>query len=121
MTDVYLDDKFVGTVENTTQFLNSIKEERRKNKLPTALNVFYNESSNEIFVEISKGRARRPLIIVENGQSKLTETHLSGLKAGKLKWSDLLKESVIEYLDAAEEENTLVAFKPEDLTKEHTH
>ncbi len=121
MTDVYLDDKFIGTVDNANEFINTVKQERRKNKLSPAVNIFYNEASKEIFIDISKGRARRPLIIVENGQSKLTETHLTNLKAGKLKWSDLIKEGIIEYLDAAEEENTLVALSEEDLTQEHTH
>ena len=121
MTDVYLDEKFIGTIENPKEFIKIVKQERRKNKLPVSLNIFHYESSNEIFIEISRGRARRPLVVVENGQSKLTETHLTNLKAGKLKWSDLIKEGIVEFIDASEEENCFVAIKEEDLTQEHTH
>ncbi|MBI4155493.1 DNA-directed RNA polymerase subunit B [Candidatus Woesearchaeota archaeon] len=121
MTDVYLDERFVGSVDNPKEFINLVKQERRKNKLTSAMNIFYNDTSNEIYIEISKGRARRPLIIIENGQSKLTNAHLDGLKAGKIKWSDLVKEGVLEYVDAGEEENCLIALEEEDITPKHTH
>jgi len=121
MTDVYLDERFIGSVDNPKEFINLVKQERRKNKLTSAMNIFYNDANNEIYIEISKGRARRPLIVVENGQSRLTNTHLDSLRAGKIKWSDLIKEGIIEYVDAGEEENCLIALNEEDITPEHTH
>ena len=48
-------------------------------------------------------------------------TEVGKLKEGKMNWSDLIKEGIIEYLDAEEEENAYIALRPEDLTKEHTH
>ena len=58
----------------------------------------------------------RPLIIIENGMSRLTDEHLRLLKEDILKWDDLLKNGIIEYLDTAEEENALVALYLEDIT-----
>ncbi len=121
MTDVYLDEKFIGTVDNPKEFISTVKQERRKNKLTQTLNIFHNETSNEIYIELSKGRARRPLIIIEEGKSKLTETHLTNLRLGKIKWSDLIKEGVVEYVDASEEENCLIALNEGEITLEHTH
>ena len=121
MGEVYLNGKFVGTVENCEEFINTVKEERRKEGITANLNVFYDEKADEAHIECSKGRARRPLIVVKEGQPMLTERHLKQLEKNEISWSDLVKKGIVEYLDAAEEENTLVAFFEKDLTPEHTH
>ncbi|MBI2135373.1 DNA-directed RNA polymerase subunit B [Candidatus Woesearchaeota archaeon] len=121
MAEVYYNSKFVGTAEDPNSFVSRIREERRTGSVTDNLNVYYNVKSNEIHVETSKGRARRPLIIVRDGRPLLTEKHIKQLEKNEISWSDLVKQGVIEYLDAAEEENTLVAFFESDLTPEHTH
>ncbi|MEM4755647.1 MAG: DNA-directed RNA polymerase subunit B [Candidatus Woesearchaeota archaeon] len=121
MADVYLDEKFVGTVADGKEFAKSVVLERRKGKLSPALNVRYAAEFDEVYLETSKGRLRRPLIVVSDGVSLLTEKHILQLQKNELSWDDLVAQGVIEYLDAAEEENAYVAFSPEELTKEHTH
>ncbi|MBL7056561.1 DNA-directed RNA polymerase subunit B [Candidatus Woesearchaeota archaeon] len=121
MTEVFLNGKFTGEVEDAASFVNSIKEERRAGSINDAVNVYYDEKSDDVFIESSKGRARRPLIIVRDGQPLLTEKHLKQLERNEISWSDLIKQGIVEYLDAAEEENTLVAFFDNELTQEHTH
>jgi len=121
MVDVYLDEKYVGEVENPKEFIKKVKSERRIGKIPAPVNVNYDKDLNEVNIITSKGRVRRPLIIVEDGEPLLKKTHVDGLRTNKINWQDLIKEGVVEYLDAAEEENTLVAMDEKDLTKEHTH
>ena len=121
MTEVYLNSKYVGTVDDVNSFVSKIREERRAGNLTENVNVHHNEKSDEVFVEASKGRSRRPLIIIREGQPLLTEKHLKQLEKNEISWNDLVKQGVIEYLDAAEEENSLVAFFEKDLTPEHTH
>lgn len=121
MVDVFLNERVIGNVENINEFLNKIKIERRKGIIPENLNVGYDENLNEIHIETTKGRCRRPLIIVENGKPKLTEEILKKIEEKEIKWEDLIKEGMIEYLDAREEENSFVALTEEELTKEHTH
>jgi len=121
MSEVYLNGKFLGDVENPQQFVNQIKLERRKNKINYNLNVFYNENIDYVIIESGKGRTRRPLIVVKDGQPLLTEQHIKQLEKKEITWNDLIQQGFIEYLDALEEENTLVAFYEKDLTKEHTH
>ena len=121
MTEVYLNSEFVGTVENAAEFVNRIKEERRLSIIPNNINVYHNQKSDEVRVDCSKGRARRPVIIVKDGQPLLTEKHIKQLEKNEITWSDLLKQGVIEYLDASEEENCLIAFFENELTPKHTH
>ncbi|MEK6860362.1 MAG: DNA-directed RNA polymerase subunit B, partial [Nanoarchaeota archaeon] len=115
------DEKFIGHINTAKEFIRKIKGERRKCKLPSTLNIFYDEDFDEVHIQISKGRVRRPLIIVENGESLLKKMHIEQLRAAKLTWNDLVKQGIIEYLDAAEEENSYVAISEEELTKDHTH
>tara|TARA_Y100000310_G_scaffold335831_1_gene418838 strand:- start:736 stop:2538 length:1803 start_codon:yes stop_codon:yes gene_type:complete len=121
MEEVFINSKFYGTVEDTDSFISKVKEERRAGNLTDNLNISHNEKSNAIYVETSKGRARRPLIIVREGQPLLTEKHLKQLEKNEITWTDLIKQGIIEYLDAAEEENSLVGFFEKDLSPEHTH
>ncbi len=121
MTDVFMNSKFIGTVPNGAEFKQQIVQERRLGKLSEHLNVAYNEARDELFLETAPGRTLRPLIVVKEGKPALTERHVEQLEKGELSWSDLVQQGVIEYLDAAEEENALVALEPSDLTPEHTH
>ena len=121
MTEVYLNAKFTGTVDNAEDFVNKIREERRKGSITDNLNVHYNQKSDAVEVECSRGRARRPLIVVKDSQPLLTESHIKQLEKNEIAWSDLIKQGVVEYLDAAEEENSLIAFYEKDLTPEHSH
>ncbi|MBI2663464.1 DNA-directed RNA polymerase subunit B [Candidatus Woesearchaeota archaeon] len=121
MTDVYLNEKFIGSVDNPENFVKKIREERRRARVPTIVNIYYNSKVNEVYIDYSNGRARRPLIVVEDGKSKLSEFHIAQLENNEMTWDDLVQQGLIEYLDAAEEENSYVALKEEELTPEHTH
>ena len=121
MSDVYLSGKFVGSVEDGEAFASSLREERRRGAVSENVNVFFNASSSEVNIEAAKGRLRRPLIVVRDGRPLLTSEHVEKLSRSELKWSDLVKQGIVEYLDAAEEENAFVSFFEEELTPEHTH
>ncbi|MBI3036938.1 DNA-directed RNA polymerase subunit B [Candidatus Woesearchaeota archaeon] len=121
MADVYLSGKFVGTIDDGEAFASSLREERRRGILSENINVFYDSAAGEVHIEAGKGRLRRPLIVVRDGRPMLTPEHVDKLGRNELKWSDLIRQGVIEYADAAEEENALVAFFEEELTTEHTH
>ncbi|MEM4263526.1 MAG: DNA-directed RNA polymerase subunit B [Candidatus Woesearchaeota archaeon] len=121
MPEVYLNGKFVGEVDNKDEFINRIKADRRSGAIPANTNIYFDESLNQIFVETFRGRTRRPLIVVKDGIPLLTEKHIKQLQKNELNWNNLVEQGVIEYLDAAEEENALVAFSEKELTPEHTH
>jgi len=121
MTDVFLDYKFIGTVDAARDFIARFIGERRQGQIPHDANITYDDATDSVFVEISHGRSVRPLIVVKNGKPLLTDDHVKRIQAGELSWPDLLKQGLIESLDAAEEEMALVAIEETDLTPEHTH
>ena len=121
MSDVFIDNKFIGTVKDAKAFKESIVSERRRGKLSEFVNVAYVEEEDKLLVETSSGRPSRPLIVVKDGKSLLTSKHLDQLENKEIGWSDLIKQGIIEYLDAVEEEEALVAFFEKDITSAHTH
>jgi DNA-directed RNA polymerase subunit B len=119
--DVFFNGMFIGTVEDGKKFVKQIKEKRREKNLPIQMNFREDEGIKTIYISTESGRVLRPLIIVEDGTSRLKDEHLVQIEQGEMKWGDLIDRGIIEYLDAAEEENALVALNEESLTSEHTH
>jgi len=121
MVEVFLDGRYLGSTNEPEKILKDVKDKRRSGALSSQINVVHNERTDEIKVLSDSGRVRRPMIVVENGKSKLTEEHVEKLLNGEYKWDDLISKGVIEYLDAEEEENAYIALRPENITPQHTH
>src|SRR3989344_5388908 len=118
--DVFFNGKFIGFAENGESFSKKFKELRRREEIPFEVCIRNDDLLNQIVISSEVGRVLRPLIVVENGESKLKDEHLVLLSEGKIKWKDLVKEGVVEYIDASEEENSFVALRREDLNSDHT-
>jgi DNA-directed RNA polymerase subunit B len=123
---VFVNGSFVGYSDDGEVLSRSFRELRRSGVLSPEANIAYYQSEraelyDEVYVNCDAGRVRRPLIIVEEGAPKLTSDHIVKLKSGDLEWRDLIRQGLIEYLDAEEEENTLIALDYDRLTPEHTH
>jgi DNA-directed RNA polymerase subunit B len=119
--DVFFNGRFIGLVENEEEFTKKIREERRGGELPAELSVVNNITIDIVNISTEVGRVLRPLIIVQEGSSKLKNEHLVMLEQDKLSWEDLIKEGIIEYIDASEEEDALVAISPQDIGPDYTH
>ncbi|MAG40013.1 DNA-directed RNA polymerase subunit B [Candidatus Pacearchaeota archaeon] len=119
--DIFYNGRFIGAVENAEEFVDSIKTERRLGNLPIETSVKFEKYLDTVFISTEVGRVLRPVIIVENGESKLKQEHLEMIKQGTLNWEDLIKQGILEYLDASEEDDCLIAFEESELTQEHTH
>jgi len=121
MSEVYINNKLSGEIDNPQEFVQQFREERRRSAISPNVNIFIHPITQDVAIETMKGRTRRPLIVVRDGRSMLTPEHLSKLERKEWAWNDLIAKGVVEYLDAAEEENCLVAFTEDELTPEHTH
>jgi DNA-directed RNA polymerase subunit B len=106
---VFLNGSFLGAVEKGEEFRHKLIEKRREGDIHHEVNIAYYDDTREIMINCDAGRVRRPLIIVENGNSKLTKEMINWIVSNKWSWSDLLRNQVIEYIDAEEEENLFIA------------
>ncbi len=120
-SEVFFNGIYVGNIENPENFVSELREKRRASELPYQISIKEDSGFQYISISTESGRALRPLIIVENGSPKLKSEHLIQLEQGDLTWNDLLKKGIIEYIDAAEEESSLIGLYEEELTSEHTH
>lgn len=121
MANIYLNGKYLGAHKRPNEFIKSIKKLRRFGKVSSQLSIAHYPDLDSIEINTDAGRVRRPLIIVEDGKPNLTPQIQEKIKEGKLKFSELTNMGIIEFLDAEEEENALIALIPDDLTPDHTH
>ncbi|HID90763.1 TPA: DNA-directed RNA polymerase subunit B'', partial [Candidatus Bathyarchaeota archaeon] len=118
-TKIFFNGVPIGYHVKPVELTRSIRRLRREGKISPEVNIALYD--REVHVNCDAGRIRRPLIVVEGGRARLTEKHVNLIRSGKWKWADLINHGVIEYLDADEEENALVALSRERITEEHTH
>jgi len=122
---VFVDGNIIGFCNNPQDMVSIFREKRRTGEISTEVNVTHfskaQTESEEVHVNCDEGRVRRPLIIVNNGVAKLQPKHLEKIALGEWTWEDLVKNGLIEYLDASEEENAYIAISLEKVGPEHTH
>ncbi|PIN94742.1 DNA-directed RNA polymerase subunit B [Candidatus Pacearchaeota archaeon CG10_big_fil_rev_8_21_14_0_10_30_48] len=119
--DVFMNGIFVGSIVDYHKFISDFQAVRRKGEISREVSIRFENKHNIIVILSDTGRVLRPLIIVDNGIPRLKDEHIQKLKNGEMKWEDLIKDELVEYVDASEEDNLLPALNKEDLTPEHTH
>ena len=118
---VFLNGSFLGVVENGEEFRSQLIDKRRAGEIHHEVNVAYYDDTKELMINGDAGRVRRPLIAVKSGEAQLTKDMFAWVKSGKWSWTDLLRNQVIEYVDAEEEENLFIAIDEDALNSESTH
>jgi len=122
---VFVDGNIIGYFGSPAELARDFVERRRRGEISTEVNIAYFTKAKgereELYVNCDEGRVRRPLIIVESGVPKLRPEHVEKIASGEWSWEDLVKNGIIEYLDAEEEEDAYIALHPKELTPEHTH
>ena len=124
---VYVNGNLIGITDEPQKLTEDIRLRRRQGTLSQPseksqeVNIRYHEGLNSIYINCDEGRIRRPLFIIQEGKQLLTKKHLERMTKEKMQFKDLLLEGIVEYLDAEEEENALIAVDKKDLTPKHTH
>ncbi len=118
---VYVNGSLVGTHPNPEQLADHIRQARRRGDVSEMVNVAVNQRTDEVIVNADAGRARRPLLVVEDGEPLVSDEDVEALENGDIEFQDLVDRGYVEFIDAEEEEDILVAVEEDDLTEDHTH
>ena len=118
---VYVNGSLVGTHPDPHELAAQVREARRIGDISEMVNVSVKDRTREVIINADAGRARRPLIVVDDGEPRITEQEVEALTEGDLTFDDLVDHGYIEFIDAEEEEDIYVAVTEADLTDAHTH
>jgi DNA-directed RNA polymerase subunit B len=121
----FIDGNIIGYCNSPEELTREFRERRRRGEISTEVNIAcfqkIHGERDELYVNCDEGRVRRPLIIVENSVPRLQPEHIEKIASGEWSWEDLVKNGIIEYLDAEEEENAYVALNLEDINPDHNY
>jgi DNA-directed RNA polymerase beta subunit len=112
LTSVFLNGIIIGFSEDPDVTVNEIRNLRSKGLLDREISVTYDIVDNDIRVYSDEGRFSRPLITVQDGKLLIENQE-------KYKWRSLIKKGSIQYVDASEIENSVIAMYPEMVEKRY--
>jgi len=118
---VFVDGALIGLIDNPKAFVAQIRNMRRQGALSTEVNISHKEFNNDVVIHTDRGRARRPLIVLQNGKPLINPEEIERLSRKEADFNSFVRKGMIELIDAEEEEDLLVAMDPGDITPEHTH
>jgi DNA-directed RNA polymerase subunit B len=123
---VFLDSSLSGYVMDTEEFCSEFRNMRRNALINSDVSIYLKIPQNpkaetRIYINAYSGRVLRPLIVVKNGSPLLKKEDLEEALKEKISWRELLKKGELELVDANEEENCLIATKPDQLNSKHSH
>lgn len=116
---VLVNGDWIGVHSNGARLAKQVQRLRRSGRIddPTAT-VYFLAEENELRIFTDQGRCVRPLLVVDEKDSKrlvLSDAHVEALRQGDIVWADLLSCGAVEYVDMHEEETCLVAITPDQI------
>ncbi|CAE7878457.1 POLR3B, partial [Symbiodinium sp. KB8] len=108
---VFLNGLLVGAHRRPHEFARRMRLLRRLGIIGEFVSVYLHEDQHSVHISTDGGRVCRPLIIVDpvTRQPRITQEHISQVRAGLRDFNSFLVDNCIEYVDVSEENNCLVA------------
>ena len=119
---IIINGNWIGIAKDPYELFLFLKQKKRSGIINIYTSIIFDYKNSEIKVCTESGRLTRPVLIVENNNTMLTDTIVDKIDNNELEWDDLLvdhklKHSVIEYIDADEQNFSVIAMKPKDLNQ----
>ena len=112
---VHVNGDIFGLHMNPHKLVDHFKRRRRSGRIRPEVSIRHDAPNRDIFINTDKGRILRPLLVLDGGSMVLSKEYLDGLKDRSITFKDLVNEGVVEWVDAEEEEDLLIAPRPFDL------
>ena len=116
---VFINGCWIGVTEHPLELYNNMKDKKVKGIINIYTSIIFDYKKAEIRICNDGGRMTRPVLRVRDGKVLITQEIIHKLKIGELNWNDLLipsklSESIIEYIDPDEQNQSLIAMKSKD-------
>ncbi|KAJ2886155.1 DNA-directed RNA polymerase III complex subunit Rpc2 [Coemansia aciculifera] len=118
---VFLNGLILGITRAAMRFVRMFRMLRRSGRIPAFVSIYIDDHRNTVNISADGGRICRPLIIVENGKSRIKDIHIQELMRGKLEFDDFLRLGLVEYLDVNEENDCMIAIYDKEIKIYTTH
>lgn len=115
-TKVFLNGNWIGIHHDPKTLSDTLKDLRRKMVINIETSIIWMITDKELYLYTDPGRCLRPLFIVEQNKLCLDRKTMDLIEKGdEIKWTDLISQKSIEYIDIMEHETTLICMTPEEL------
>jgi len=117
---VFINGAWIGISEDAYNLYTMLKEMKYKGIINIYTSIIFDYKLQEIRICNDSGRVTRPVLRIKDNNILITKKIIDDLKKQNMCWDDLLtncknNESVIEYIDAEEQNFSLIASKPNDI------
>lgn len=142
LCNIFVNGDWIGVCPSAIDFAIKYRKKRRALEISPEITIVWESRENEVYFWTDVGRVIRPLLIVYNNKRDpefypaadrydekkrnfrqniaLTQKHIDAILARQITIDDLLRDRVIEYISAEEQENMYICSSYLQLHKTHT-
>lgn len=117
---VFINGCWLGNAKDALALYKSLKKKKHKGIINIYTSITFDIKHKEIRVCNEAGRLVRPVLRVKDNLPVLLKSHIKRIRNKDIGWDDLLTdmklgEAIIEYIDPAEQNLSMIAMKPSEL------
>ena len=122
---IIVNGNWIGIVDEPYKFYKYVKQKKYEGIINIFTSVTFDFRQQEIHICNDAGRIMRPVYKVKNNKLLISKKIANEIMNNNLSWEDLLvnhniPNSIIEYIDAAEQNNSLIAINIKSFKNKNT-
>lgn len=111
---VFVNGSWLGVAKDPLGLYRDLKAKKCMGVVNIYTSIVFDPLRQELRIRNDAGRLTRPLLRVVDNKLVLSDRHVEGLRSGEFGWEDMLTDArvgpaALEYLDAAEQNSSLIA------------